>query len=217
MIDTILFDLDGTIIDTNELIISSFQHILQPHVQQPFTKEQIIPHMGMTLQQQLQQFSGRSDVEDLVTEYRSYSSSRHDDMVQPFPHVEEVMATLYQKGYTLGVVTTKMKASSLMVLEMFGLLKYLKEVVTLDDVNHPKPHPEPVLTAVQRLGVKASTTLMIGDSPADLQSARAAGVQSAAVAWSLKGADVLKKYEPNYILSDMKDLYHVLGLEIEAK
>ncbi|MNF01730.1 Pyrophosphatase PpaX [compost metagenome] len=83
-------------------------------------------------------------------------------------------------------------------------------------MENPKPHPEPVLTAIQRLNADPKTTLMVGDSPADLQSARAAGVRSAAVAWSLKGAEVLKKYDPDYILNDMTDLYGVLGMESEG-
>ncbi|GIP24526.1 pyrophosphatase PpaX [Paenibacillus sp. J22TS3] len=218
MIETVLFDLDGTIVNTNELIISSFLHVMNKHYpESPITREQMIPYMGLTLEHQLHQFTGREDVAELVTDYRAYNKLHHDALVQEFPHVHEVMTRLHEKGITMGVVTTKIRPSTILALETFDLLKFMKEIVTLNDVEHPKPHPEPVLTAIKRLGANPKTTLMVGDSPADLQSARAAGVKSAAVAWSLKGPEVLKKYEPDYILNDMTDLYGVLGMESEVK
>ncbi len=213
MIDTILFDLDGTIIDTNELIISSFIHVLEKHAPAPLTREQIIPKMGMTLERQMQIFSGVEDVTHFVQAYRSYNDVVHDDMVQPFPHVLEVIEALHHKGIVMGVVTTKNRPGTLKVLEMFGLMKYMKSIVTVIDVEHPKPHPEPVLKALKDLGSDPRKTLMVGDSPVDIQAANAAGVWSAGVSWSLKGEDVLREYNPNYILYTMNDLYPLIEQE----
>lgn len=214
MINTVLFDLDGTIIDTNELIISSFLDVLGRHYpNEVYTRERIIPHMGATLEAQLRIFSGREDVTDLVKDYRTYNNAHHDEMVRQFPHVLEVMDTLYHRGVTLGVVTTKIQSTAMRSLETLGLLKYMAAIVTVEDVEHPKPHPEPVLTAVQRLYADPSRTIMVGDSGADIQAANTAGVKSAGVAWSLKGVEVLQKYNPDYILNDMRDIYSVLGWE----
>ncbi|OXL86556.1 pyrophosphatase [Paenibacillus sp. SSG-1] len=213
MIDTVLFDLDGTIIDTNELIISSFMHVLEKHVPTPLTREVIIPKMGMTLEQQLQFFSGSEDVTHFHQAYRTYNDAHHDEMVQPFPHVLEVIKELDRRGITMGVVTTKNKPGTFRVLEMFGLDKYMKAIVTVMDVEHPKPHPEPVLMAISQLGADPEATLMVGDSPVDIQSAKAAGVRSAGVAWSLKGEKVLREYNPDYILHDMTDLYSLVEQE----
>lgn len=214
MINTVLFDLDGTIIDTNELIISSFLDVLCRHFPNEIhTRERIIPHMGATLESQLRTFSGREDVTELIKDYRTYNNAHHDEMVTEFPHVLEVIDTLHSQGITLGVVTTKIQATAMRSLETLGLLKYMATIVTVEDVEHPKPHPEPVLTAVQRLHADPSRTIMVGDSAADIQSANAAGVKSAGVAWSLKGVEVLQQYNPDYILNDMKDMYSVLGWE----
>ena len=213
MINTVLFDLDGTIIDTNELIISSFVHVLEEYKLQPLTREQIIPHMGTTLEHQLQTFCGSQEVGQYMKAYRAYNDKHHDDMVQPFPQVMDVVDTLYQQGITLGVVTTKNRPGTIRVLELYGLKKYMSSIVTVADVEHPKPHPEPVLKALQELGAAPEHTLMVGDSPADLQAAHAAGVRSAAVAWSLKGEETLKKYNPDYILKSMTDLYSIVGQE----
>lgn len=217
MIDTVLFDLDGTIVNTNELIISSFQHVLNKHMKQQLTREQIIPHMGTTLEHQLQTFTGLEDIKQMELDYRAFNEVHHDELVREFPHVNEVIATLHERGIKLGVVTTKIRPTTLQALEMFGLLQYMDTIVTVNDVEHPKPHPEPVLTALERLKADPERTLMVGDSSADIQSANAAGVSSAAVAWSLKGVEVLQKYDPKYILNDMTDIYGVLGWEPEKK
>ncbi|GIO87481.1 pyrophosphatase PpaX [Paenibacillus faecis] len=214
MINTILFDLDGTIIDTNDLIINTFLHVLEHHFpQQKYTREQIIPHMGLTLEQQMQTFSGREEVTDLVADYRTYNNLHHDTLIREFPRVKEVIAELHERGITMGIVTTKIKPTTIRALDYFGLKEYMSTIVTVQDVTHPKPHPEPVLTALRNLGADPAKTLMVGDSAADIQSAKAAGVKAAGVAWSLKGVDVLKQYNPDYILEDMTDLYGVLGWE----
>jgi pyrophosphatase PpaX len=212
MIDTVLLDLDGTIVDTNELIIASFINTLESNGLNPLTREQIIPHMGLTLEQQLRAFSGVDDVTSYVTAYREYSAIHHDAMVAPFPEVNEVLTRLQAAGIKLGVVTTKIRPNTLRVLEMFQLDQFMQVIITQDDVEHTKPHPQPIERAMEALGSSPERTLMVGDSPADLQSASAAGVMSAAVAWSLKGEEELSKYHPQYILHSMSDLYElVLG------
>ncbi|MDN4619019.1 pyrophosphatase PpaX [Paenibacillus sp. PsM32] len=212
MIDTVLLDLDGTIVDTNELIIASFINTLESNGLAPLTREQIIPHMGLTLEQQLRAFSGVDDVTSYVTAYREYSAIHHDTMVAPFPEVTEVLTRLQAEGIKLGVVTTKIRPNTLKVLEMFQLDQFMEVIITQDDVEHTKPHPQPIERAMEALGSSPERTLMVGDSPADLQAASAAGVMSAAVAWSLKGEEELSKYHPQYILHTMSDLYElVLG------
>lgn len=216
MINTILFDLDGTIINTNELIIRSFIHVMEKNFPgQPYTREQIIPHMGTTLEHQLQTFSGRQEVADLVADYREYNYAHHDELIAEFPRVREVISTLHARGIRLGIVTTKIRPTTLLALEMFKLGQYMDVIVTVQDVEHPKPHPEPVLTAMKQLGADPACTLMVGDSPADIKSAKAAGVTAAGVAWSLKGEEELRKYHPDVILQDITDLYDLLGWESE--
>ncbi|MFB5677320.1 pyrophosphatase PpaX [Paenibacillus terreus] len=217
MINTILFDLDGTIIDTNELIITSFLHVLKGKTPQPLTREMIIPHMGGTMENQFQTFTGLADVTALVGDYRSYSMLHHDRMVKPFPNVLEVVKTLHEQGIKLGVVTTKIRPNTIRVLEMFDLISYMGSIITVDDVEHPKPHAEPVLKAIQELNADPAHTLMVGDSSFDILAAQAAGVQSAGVAWSLKGEETLRGYNPDFMLKDMTDLLDLVAHGTEAK
>ncbi|MBB6735372.1 pyrophosphatase PpaX [Cohnella zeiphila] len=212
-IDTVLFDLDGTIIDTNELIIESFLHALKDIVPEAFGREQIIPYMGMTLVYQMQQFSGREQVEDLVRAYREYNLRRHDEMVTLFPGVAEAVSALKERGFRLGVVTTKMRDSTDRALRLLGIRSAMDVIVTLDDVEHPKPHPEPVLKAIAALGANPSATVMLGDSAADIQSAASAGAIPVGVAWSLKGEAVLREAGAKHVVQDMRQLLTLCGWE----
>lgn len=212
-IEAVLFDLDGTIVDTNELIIQSFLSCLQGIVPPEFGREQIIPIMGQTLVSQLQQFSGREQVEDLIAGYRAYNMAHHDDMVSLFPGVLEVVPMLKSAGLKLGVVTTKMRPTTERALKLLGLYDYMDTIVTLDDVEHAKPHPEPVLKALRALDVAPERAIMVGDSTVDIGSALAAGSYAVGVSWSLKGEAPLREAGAHRIIHDMRGLLPLCGLE----
>lgn len=211
-IEAVLFDLDGTIIDTNELIIESFLHALKGIVPESFGRTHIIPSMGQPLTMQLQQFSGRQNVEDLTRLYREYNHLRHDEMVSLFPGVAEVIRKLHETGIRIGIVTTKMRASSIRALELLGVYKYVDTLVALDDVQHAKPHPEPVAKAIAELKVDVTSTIMVGDSSVDIESAIAAGAVPVGVAWSLKGPGLLVDSGAAHVLEDMNELLTLCGI-----
>ncbi|MFS0724715.1 pyrophosphatase PpaX [Paenibacillus sp. 1P07SE] len=213
---TVLFDLDGTILDTNELIIQSFLHALKDVVPEGFAREHIIPSMGLPLAVQLQQFSGAEDVAELIGAYRAINLQLHDDLVKPFPYVPEVLDQLHKAGLALGVVTTKMQLTTERGLKHVGIRDYMQAIVTLDDVERPKPDAQPVELALSKLGAAADTALMVGDSVVDIQSAAAAGVRSVGVAWSLKGEAKLREAGADYIIHDMRELLSLAGLEQET-
>ncbi|MBW7453622.1 pyrophosphatase PpaX [Paenibacillus sepulcri] len=215
-IRTILFDLDGTILDTNELIIHSFLHALRDIVPPQFGREHIIPSMGQPLQDQMQLFSGLEEVSHLIAAYREINLRMHDEYVKSFPGVNEVLARLHEAGVQIGIVTTKMRLTTERGLRYTGLYDYIQPhaIVTIDDVTHPKPHPEPVLMAMEALGAQPETTMMVGDSIVDIQSAETAGVISVGVAWSLKGEAMLTESGARHIIHDMRDLYALVGLEL---
>ncbi len=213
MIKNVLFDLDGTIIDTNELIIESFLHVLNDKLALEITRDLLIPQMGGPLVDQFRYFTGFVDVDKQVADYRKYNLSRHDEMVSVFPYVNEVVQAFEQQGIKMGVVTTKMRETTKRALQLFDLLPYMDAVITLEDVEHAKPHPEPVQRALNALQADPKETVMVGDSSFDILSAQQAGAWSAGVAWSLKGAAALAVYNPDWMLNDMRDLYDIVGLK----
>lgn len=206
---TILFDLDGTLIDTNDLIMTSFLYTLNLYYPGKYTIEDLIPHMGEPLYDQMVLF-GPERPDELVQVYREHNERVHDELVKEFPGVHETLERLAEKGLKMGVVTSKLRRTAEMGLRLFGFDKYMDSFVCYQDTKQHKPDPAPLLLAMNELGAKPEDTLMVGDSQYDILAAHNTGVDSAGVAWSWKGADFLQSYSPTYMLNDMKDLIAIV-------
>ncbi|WP_339233954.1 pyrophosphatase PpaX [Oceanobacillus sp. FSL W7-1281] len=208
-IRTILFDLDGTLINTNELIRASFEHTFKKFDMQ-FTSEEIKHLNGPPLNETFYEINpGLS--EQMVAAYREYNMREHDDYVEAFPDVYETIKQLYEKGITLGIVSTKIKKTVMMGLDLTRLTDFFSVIITYDDVVNKKPDPEPVEKAMNLLNADPKTTLMVGDNFHDIVSGQRAGTQTAAVSWSEKTEAFLKSYHPTYYLDTMRDLLTVAG------
>ena len=213
MFKAVLFDLDGTILNTNELIVASFLHTLEGETPRVYTREDIIRNFGRTLVDQMREYTGLQDVERYIAKYREFNIERHDELIMDFPYVKEVLEALHGAGLRLGVVTSKIRRTSLMGLERFGLTPYLEAIVTVEVGVEPKPHGEGILKAAALLGVKPEETLMVGDSQYDILAAKHAGTRSAGVAWTAKGEDYLLGIGPDYMIRDMRELLEICGVK----
>lgn len=211
-INTILFDLDGTLIDTNELIISTYLHTLEKYFPGKYVREDVLPFLGPTLHEVF----GNMDperVEEMVLEYRNFNIANHDQLVREFKGVFETVHTLRDNGYKLAIVTTKREDVALKGLRLMKLDQFFDVMVAYDHVKKVKPDPEPILLALGKLGSKPEEAMMVGDNFHDILAGKNAGTKTAGVAWSIKGRDYIAKYEPDYILENMKDLLTILGEE----
>ncbi len=205
----LLFDLDGTLIDTTELIIQSFDHTIQTHFNRPADREVVISYFGRPLREAFTHMApGRED--ELIATYRAFNQEQHDRLTRSYPTVGETVHELKQSGYRLGVVTSKYSASALRGLRLFGLEQYFDSIIGIDKCTYHKPHPEPVKTGAESLGLTPSDCLMVGDAPADLLSAAAAGAKSAAVKWTLVPWPDIEAAQPTYVLDQMSDLIPIL-------
>ncbi|WP_026575946.1 pyrophosphatase PpaX [Bacillus sp. UNC438CL73TsuS30] len=209
-ITTLLFDLDGTLIDTNELIIATYLHTLEKYYPNKYKREDVLPFMGPTLHEAFSTVDP-DRVEEMILEYRTYNLANHDLLVKEFPNVLETIGTLKEKGYKLGVVTTKRHDTSLKGLRLMKLEEYFDVVVAMDHVIKVKPDPEPILKALEQLNSQPEETIMVGDNFHDILAGKNAGTKTAGVAWTIKGRDYLAKYEPDYMLENMADLLTILG------
>lgn len=213
-ITTLLFDLDGTLIDTNELIIQSFLHTFEKYFPGEYSREDVLPFMGPTLWETFSQID-KDNVEKLVEEYRTFNLANHDDYVEEFAGVKDTLKILQEKGYKLGVVTTKKWDTAMKGLKLTGLEEFFDVIVALDHVTKAKPDPEPILLALTKLHSKPEEALMIGDNSHDILGGKNAGTKTAGVAWSLKGRAYLEQFEPDYILENMRDLLSILKVDEE--
>jgi pyrophosphatase PpaX len=207
---TVLFDLDGTIIDTNELIITTFLHVLEKHFPGQFRREDIIPIMGEPLTLQMERFGGSDKRDFLVQAYREHNEQIHDELVREFPRIRETLKALQDLGVTMGIVTTKARKTAEMGAKLCGVDLFMSTFITFEDTDKHKPSPDPILMAMDCLQADPTTTLMVGDSQYDIQAAQNAGVHAAGVSWSVKGPDYLMKYCPTYMLQDMFDLVGIV-------
>lgn len=211
-INTILFDLDGTLIDTNELIISTYLHTLEKYFPGKYGREDVLPFLGPTLHEVFEKMDPER-VEEMIVEYRTFNLANHDSLVKEFVGVMETIETLKKQGYKLGIVTTKREDVAFKGLRLMKLDPFFDVMIAYDHVKKVKPDPEPIFLALEKLHSKPEESLMVGDNFHDVLAGKNAGTLTAGVAWSIKGREYLAKYEPDYMLENMTDLLRILGEE----
>ena len=210
---TFLFDLDGTIIDSIELILRSYRHTMELHrCNEPQPGDDVwLAGLGTPLWAQFGQITAdKEEIERMVETYRKYNLTHHDALVKPYEGVVEEIRRIKGVGMRLGVVTSKLRDGAMRGIRISGLDQAFDIVVGCDDVTHAKPHPEPVLKAVEELGVSKHETVFVGDSRHDMECGRAAGVKTAAVLWGPFDRAHLAETAPDYWLekpSDLRQLY----------
>jgi pyrophosphatase PpaX len=206
-IRTVLFDLDGTLIDSVRLILDSYHHTLATHGLPPRTDDEWLAGVGTPLTAQFADW--RDDPETLkalIATYREYNLTHHDRMVTVYPGVVEVVRALKEDGITTGLVTSKNRAGAVRGLTLAQLEATMDVLVCADEVENPKPHPEPVEKAVRLLGADSRATVYVGDSVHDMLAGRAAGVRTAAALWGPFGRSHLEGAQPDYWLERPDDL-----------
>ncbi|MCQ2009193.1 pyrophosphatase PpaX [Sporolactobacillus sp. STSJ-5] len=209
LIKTVLFDLDGTLIDTNNLILTSFQYTLDHYYPGKFTRKDLIPFIGESLETSFNRISPKL-TNEMISMYRDHNSRFHDRLVKEFPYVRETLTVLKEDGCKLGVVSTKTRDMVERGLHLTRMADFFETVITSNDVTRLKPDPEPVVRAMNDLAAQKETTIMVGDSPADILAGENAHVRTAAVGWSLKGRTMLERLNPDYLLNNMKDLLSIV-------
>lgn len=210
---TVLFDLDGTLVDSVRLILDSYHHTLAVHGLPPESDEQFLAGIGTPLWVQFERLvDGRVRMEDLIATYREYNLKHHDARVGPYPGVVEAVRAIRSAGFRTGLVTSKNRSGAFRGLRVVGLEESIEVVVAADDVQNPKPHPEPIHMALQQLGETMAPALFVGDSLHDMESGRAARIATGAVLWGPFGREHLAPSGPDHWLETPQDLMKLLGL-----
>lgn len=206
----ILFDLDGTLLDTAALIFQSVQYAMRLHCNKEADPDVVRAYFGKPLRELLALIAP-GKVEEAVKTYRQYNLRHHDQLARAFPGVSEVLAELHRQQVPMAVVTSKFEELALRGLRLSGLEPYFSAIVTQEQCQQHKPHPEPVQRGVAALGLAPADCLMVGDSPFDIISGRAAGCQTAAVCWTEVGWQAVAEAKPDYILDDVRKLITIAG------
>jgi pyrophosphatase PpaX len=207
-----LFDFDGTLVDTTEMIYQSMRHATTSVLgRDDIPRETLLANVGQPLPRQMELLDAEK-AELLLEAYRRHHEEHHDDLIARFPGVEESLARLGSAGIKVAVVTSKRRSSVEMALKNYpGLRNVVDRFVTLEDTTEHKPHPEPLLSGLELLGgVPKEKAAYVGDSPFDVQAAKAAGLTSVAVSWGAFSEDRLREAEPDHLVPDIGSAVDVL-------
>jgi pyrophosphatase PpaX len=181
-VEGLLFDLDGTIIDTIGLILASARHATKTVLGEALPDDVLRHNIGVPLRTQMGEYAP-GHVEDLLRAYREHNDRVHDDLIREFPGTEEALDALSRRGYPMGIVTSKSHSVAQRGVDHFGLGRYFRFVVGFEDTAEHKPGPVPVLEGARRLGVPPERCVYVGDSPHDIAAGRAAGAITVAAMW----------------------------------
>ena len=207
MIRGVLFDNDGTLVDTYDLMLASFVHATKKVLGRDIPEEELMAGVGMTLEAQMQMFSDDPMIQERLTaEYREHNHSVHDDVIKAFPGLLESLARLQNAGLKLGVVTSKRHALAWRGLEIVGAAPYLQCMVGAEDCEENKPESGPILKGLELLGLVPEECFYVGDSPFDIQAGNAAGCPTVAVTWGVFAEDVLRAENPSYVVKSFEEL-----------
>ena len=202
----VLFDLDGTLVDSIALLLASMNHTFEGREHRP-TESEWIGGLGTPLPAQLTPFiESEEDRQRLIQRYRDFQGVHHDRLMAPYQGVAETLALLRERGHPMGVVTSKGNAMMDRGLQFIGADNFMSVTVGYDSCNRHKPDPYPVSLAVEKLGYTPEEAVFVGDSPHDIQAGNAAGVVTVAALWGPFARATLEPYEPSYFIERITEL-----------
>jgi pyrophosphatase PpaX len=204
--DPVLLDLDGTVIDSVALIRESHRHAVRTVLGEEWEDERLVANVGRPLRDQMAAFSPERS-EELYRVYREWNHANTAALLLAYPGVAEALGRLRAAGRRLGIVTSKSRDAVDLAWEVLPDLREMFDVVVAaDDSARHKPAPDPVLVALERLGGAPGGACYAGDSPFDIASGRAAGVNAIGVTWGFFPRAAIEQAEPDLIVETPADL-----------
>lgn len=203
--DSYLFDADGTLFDTVDLICTCFQYVAKKHAGKIMDRSTIINDIGLPLKSQLLAHLGPKLDHDQVLDYLQYQLSIMEDGISLFPHVIETLNILKSAGKKLAIVTSRRRFSLEKILNSTGTARYFDVLVTPEDTTRHKPNPEPALKAMSLLGADKTNTVFTGDTLYDICTGTRAGIDTIFVKWSYAELSSLT-VAPTWVIDSLQEL-----------
>lgn len=204
-----LFDFDGTVVDTVELIRESHRHATRQVLGVELDDAKLVANVGIPLMDQMVAFS-EQHAEELLRVYRQWNHRHTEELIKEYPGVGELLGALRAAGRPLGIVTSKARPVADLAFDVLPLRDYFDVIVTTEDTDRHKPAPDPVLHALSSLDARAEHAVMVGDAPFDLQAGAAAGCSTIAVTWGFFDRETLSVLGPDAVVDDVSELADLL-------
>ncbi len=204
----VIFDIDGTLTFTNQLIFDSFNYITQKYLGKPYSNEEVIALFGPTEDVIFKQLFP-TQFEQVKKDYYEYYHQNHK-IALLYDGIKELLIDLKNANCILGIYTGKGRTSSLITLNFLGVRELFDLIVTGDDVENHKPSPEGIIKFINEFGLDKKEVIMIGDAPSDIKAAHDAGVEIASVIWDSYSSEKVKAMNPENCFSTVKELREFL-------
>ncbi len=204
-IDTVLFDLDGTLIDSIPLIRQTFQQVFK-EMNIPWGNDDVMGWVGRPLKDTGIHFVGEEREPEFFKLYQRYYALEHDKQTKCFPGTVEMLERLSKRGFTLGVVTAKSGFVAQRSINFLGIDKYISVLIGAQDVTRHKPQPDPILAALEKLNRQPRQAVYVGDTPFDIIAAKAAQTKAVGVTWGIAGRDVLENHQPDAVIDSWDEI-----------
>ncbi|WP_297455242.1 HAD-IIIA family hydrolase [Persephonella sp.] len=213
-INTFLFDLDGTLINSSKDIAVAANYALQNLGFSPLPEEEIIKHVGYGGEKLIQGILNTNN-KDLISKgvkiFREYYFSNPAVHTTLYPYIDRLLTALKEQGKTIGVITNKYEDISRQILEKLGVMDRIDILIGGDTTSYKKPRPEPILYALTKLGSKPENTVMIGDSEADIQAGKQAGTKTALVLYGFGKKEIALSYNPDIVIKSSEELFKLFS------
>lgn len=207
---TVLFDLDGTLVDSLPLIIECSK-LAGAEIGLPWDEERIRSMIGIPLIETGEALLGKGKGEFYRQVYSKYFHQLHDAKIEIFPGIIPMLNQLQEAGVKMALVTSKIYESTLMTLKETGIDGYFSQVITASEPNcGHKPSPEPGLLALERLGATKESAIFVGDSPYDMACGKGCAIATCGVTWGMAEREQLLACKPTYLADTVEDLTRII-------
>ena len=213
MIKNILFDFDGTLADTVQGIVETLRESFVRLGRPVPTEEEMVATIGRPLWKAFQTLGKMTDDEafQAVEVYRELFMQYEIPNIRMFPGVTAMLEQFAERGIRMAIVTSRDRHSLDLILQNNGIDKFFETEVTVDDHLTPKPAPDMVLALLERMNIKATETLVVGDTTFDIEMGNRAGCKTCAVTWGNHSCELLQSARPDMIIDDLDSIYHELS------
>lgn len=205
MASGVIFDLDGTLADTYDLIVHAFNVAMEPYWRRTWSREEVRSLFGPTEEFILHRELPAAEAERAIERLFSAYQEQHQRLARVFPGVGDMVRCFGEDGYRMGLLTNKGRRSTEITVRALGLERWLGAIVSGDDAP-AKPHPDGLLKALDTLGLTPAEAVMVGDAPSDVRAAHAAGCRAVAVTWGVHRREDLLAAHADAVVERVEDL-----------
>lgn len=205
IIEGILFDIDGTLISTNELIFATFNYVTKKYLDKELTPSELIALFGPTEEVILKEFIP-FHYENAREDYYRFYNDNHDKMVKVIPGINQLLSKIKAANIPLGIFTGKGRTSTEITLEKIGAYRYFDLIITGDDVANHKPSADGIIRFIDKFRLAKENVLLVGDAPADIQAARNAGIKIASVLWDSYAREEVLQLKSDFYFYSVESL-----------